>query len=1159
MNVDGIGDLVYESGLPAGSGTAPTSTQAVGSFTIADTDGLDDIDSVSLGSNVMTLGGGPGQFASFNAMVGQSINTTNGTVTLTGYDGNGTFSYKFDLTSRTTDLAGDEVNTFNVSVNDGTLSATRTITVGIIDDLPIARDVSATARAGETGTVDVSFVIDVSGSMDGAVSGVPGYPDTRLGLARYAMEQMLNNHPEVKNVQVVMFDTDAQHTVWMTRAEAITYIQTAANWNFGGGNTDYDVALNEMMSNYAGIRPAGMAEKTVVYFMSDGEPNTTSQSGGDAGITTNGTGTDVSIAEWEAFVGNPTNNISDVFAIGIGSGVNSADVNNLNPIAYPNTDVAAPIGQQDHVVIVPSSDLTSLTATIDALLTSILTPVTGNLLVNSTAGADGYGTPQLVSVFYDADGAGPGVGQTYTFSGANTQFTINLGATRGTLLVKNDGSYTLTPPMGDADTTPFKVQFTLRDGDGDFSSAFLNITLTENSPPSLSIVGNGQMVYEAGLSDGSHAGNTLTLVSGSFTVSDPDATDTLTIVPGTYAGSYGNLTIALVGGTYTWSYQLNNNVDNNASGSNIEPGRDTFNVTVVDGHGGSAMQTLTVNIGDDAPLNFTPQVGAMNNASGTTLNSWLDVDQNIDNNTGADQMGTITFAGYTNGQAMTGVTSGGAQVYLYLSSDGQTMVGSKLAGSTYTTASSTTASKVFTLDLNPDGSYATASDDYTMTLSQAIDNGAKVTFSNLSGTGPAGNPPWKVVETTTGENAGRDLLFTPIGATSVNSDSNDVGVGSQFIDFTQGLRIDFANISLITSGNQVTDYSFNSHYLINKFAFTVDQISSGTVADMTIKVWDAGDNKIFTDDTLRQIGQVDVYRGGTLIASATGDGTVAGLGFDFQDGGGTTGNDFVTITNLLAGDKIVTTGLTGYDRVEIVNAGTGGTDGKFSLSHLELQSLTSGNPVDLNFNLKLTDADGDTSSGTLNLSLEPNALAGTQTLTGTTSADVLYGGGGNDNISGLAGNDTLAGGSGNDTLLGGDGNDILTGGLGDDILTGGNGHDTFDFNADSFSNAAADRITDFKIGNFATDANADVLDIGDLLTGAHASNSAIPTDIGAAISGGFLRVEAVDATTARIVLDTDGTASSSGASVPVVTLANLTGGFDAATLLTTLLNNDQLK
>lgn len=86
--------------------------------------------------------------------------------------------------------------------------------------------------------------------------------------------------------------------------------------------------------------------------------------------------------------------------------------------------------------------------------------------------------------------------ETYTFSGSATQFLINLGALRGTLLVKNDGSYTLTPPMGDADTTPFKVQFTLRDGDGDVSSAYLNITLTENSPPTLSIVGNGQMVMQ---------------------------------------------------------------------------------------------------------------------------------------------------------------------------------------------------------------------------------------------------------------------------------------------------------------------------------------------------------------------------------------------------------------------------------------------------------------------------------------------------------------------------------------------------------------------------------------------------------------------------------------------------------------------------------------
>ena len=68
----------------------------------------------------------------------------------------------------------------------------------------------------------------------------------------------------------------------------------------------------------------------------------------------------------------------------------------------------------------------------------------------------------------------------------------------------------------------------------------------------------------------------------------------------------------------------------------------------------------------------------------------------------------------------------------------------------------------------------------------------------------------------------------------------------------------------------------------------------------------------------------------------------------------------------------------------------------------------------------------------------------------------------------------------------------------------------------------------------------------------------VPDDISAAISGGFLRVEAVNATTARILLDTDGSGSVA-TSVPIVTLENLSGGFDAATLLNTLLNNDQLK
>ncbi|WP_256214673.1 calcium-binding protein [Pseudomonas sp. H1h] len=61
---------------------------------------------------------------------------------------------------------------------------------------------------------------------------------------------------------------------------------------------------------------------------------------------------------------------------------------------------------------------------------------------------------------------------------------------------------------------------------------------------------------------------------------------------------------------------------------------------------------------------------------------------------------------------------------------------------------------------------------------------------------------------------------------------------------------------------------------------------------------------------------------------------------------------------------------------------------------------------------------------------------------GTTNADHLYGGAGNDSINGLAGNDVIEGARGNDSLSGGDGNDALYGMEGDDVLNGGRGNDS---------------------------------------------------------------------------------------------------------------------
>lgn len=70
-------------------------------------------------------------------------------------------------------------------------------------------------------------------------------------------------------------------------------------------------------------------------------------------------------------------------------------------------------------------------------------------------------------------------------------------------------------------------------------------------------------------------------------------------------------------------------------------------------------------------------------------------------------------------------------------------------------------------------------------------------------------------------------------------------------------------------------------------------------------------------------------------------------------------------------------------------------------------------------------------------------LAGNDTLTGNSLADIIEGGTGNDRLFGLGGNDVLNGGDGNDFLDGGFGDDYLSGEIGNDTLFGSLGSDFF--------------------------------------------------------------------------------------------------------------------
>ena len=466
MNLDTGNDTVYEAGLSGGSSIGPVTVTADGTFTISDPDGLDDIYSISIaGSNPYLFGGG----VQLKDLVGNTFETDHGEVKITGYtEETGTFSYSYTLKEATVDEDGViETDAFNVTVSDGAASASATITIEIVDDLPVAENDFAYVTAGQYGGTNLMLVVDLSGSMDTQVN-YNGTTMTRLAATKLAVGDLLDSYDSTSTtmVRIVTFSSSAAAVgnTWMTVAQAQAYFDGLSD-TAGNGSTNYDAALSVAQSAF---NDAGKLDgaQNVSYFLSDGAPTTSvSNPSNNSGSTYNpelgdGIGEEglvagdqeVSRQEWEAFL-----NSNDIVSYAIGVGTGATDTT-LEPIAW-NGKTGEDL---DAIVVTQESDLSDvLQATI------IVNPVTGNVLDNDTSGADGWATPALVSVEY--------AGQTYTFDADNPSFTINLGANKGTLVIENDGDYTFTPPAGGSSGAPVEVIYTALDSDGDPASATLTI------------------------------------------------------------------------------------------------------------------------------------------------------------------------------------------------------------------------------------------------------------------------------------------------------------------------------------------------------------------------------------------------------------------------------------------------------------------------------------------------------------------------------------------------------------------------------------------------------------------------------------------------------------------------------------------------------------
>ncbi len=791
-------------------------------------------------------------------------------------------------------------------------------------------------------------------------------------------------------------------------------------------------------------------------------------------------------------------------------------------------------GSNDAPVAV--NDTNTLTEDAGSVTANALTTVKG-VLSNDTD-AD---TGETLTVKSIRTGDTEGSGTAGTVDGVT-----KLNGDYGTLVIAADGSYTYTlytlaqNPTAykavqalDDSSTPLtdKFNYTMTDGTAD-DTATLTISITGlNDAPTLSVTPGTLPVYEAGLPQGTNFAATSETVTGSFTVGDTDGFDdiksitiagtTLTVgvtgllglVNSVVDTGYGKLTLtSYLNGVFGYSYTLDTTVDNDSkAGATGTAYVEAISLSVSDGTS-SANGTINIIINDDAPTYFDPKSSYLNNVAGATVTAYLDLDNNIDNNTGADQLGTVKFTAVDG--TVSGLKSGTVDIRLYVSDDGKT-----LTGSTSTTeAGITTANTIYKITINQDGSFVTANDTYTVTMYGTIDNGSGATFANLSG-GDAGNPPFKIIPSSTAD--ALEILATPINTNSINSDSDDIAAGSQYIEIhnpDKGIRFDFGGFTKIAgSGSNPDTFSIDSHTKVQGFKFTIDQVVNGTTAALKLVALDADQdtNFSYTDDTRLAITKVVIYdASGTKVGEYVGDYNVggAGLSVDFNDING------VTIDGLLAKYSIVTytsAASGGYDRLEVTNAGVADTtDGKFSLSGLSVESSSAGSSVDMSFGVKLIDADGDFTTANLNVTVEPSGLAGNDTINGTNNADTLFGGAGDDILNGLNGNDVIFGGSGNDTLAGGSGSDRF-------VITSGGG---------------VDKITDFQIG-----VGGDILDISDLF-----SDAGVPAPTSANI-GSYLELvynAGTNTTSVRVDLDT-----ATGTTHSPVEVATLQGNVTLASLL----------
>ncbi|WP_421201835.1 DUF5801 repeats-in-toxin domain-containing protein [Aeromonas enteropelogenes] len=1056
------------------------------------------------------------------------------TVTLNSVTGAYSVTQNAPIQHANADQENNQVFSLNYQVIDGDGdTASGTLAINVDDDSPVAKNDTAIVAESSGKDFNAAFVLDSSGSISN------GEFTTMMNAVKAAGQALFNGTDGDVKITIVAFSSDSLAYAPVTSIAAFNALidHIIANRPFDGG-TDFTDAIEQTMVSYAPIE--GWSNQ--VFFISDGNPNEQTGAGGNS--LSNATAT-----AWNTFVDN---NAINVTAIGVGDGINTARLQDVD---------------------LDGSGSPILVADFNSLITTLLGQISGNFVSGNVL----LGSNNLVGGgdddSYGADGPGRIMsikidGTTYSWDGVldGDQQLTNITTTLGGKLSFNfaTGVWGYTAPQSVSADTSENFEYVIVDKDGDQASATLTINI-EDAAPVIGKVDEDELT--GGVTDGDAQTTTVSgslvellvgMNSGQFSLdTTPNVMPSLTSdgVTVTYAFS-GNTLTAMAGAATVFTLVVQSNgsytftllgpLDHpNANGDDNE--LLTLNLTgairASDGVNPLPLAgDLLIQVEDDVPTIQASTNLVYSNSSNPGGGTGV-----FDYSTGADSRGTGPFSSSDSDFNTIDLTG--------------TVGGRAITSQLVTWVSESASSAIFDIEFNyaPNPASPGITQEATGTL----------TFDKINGTYTFSlDEPiegFSVLKTS----ASLSITGYASGGSVPDSSQPDVSVARLDNDFyvqfrgvaepgggtgTNNLQTGGANTNVFANGELFTQAS--SWVSVSNSANGVggDTIGKGEVLDLTFHTTNPTGTVVANPDgraegiflkfdginsedlvvVLKLIGtggitttRALVISNSDIAKSSSSAATLAallayGITLDNNDGAIVIEhNDYNGVGEnwQIYGAQILTSveGITTTTALNF-NAAFGDTGGSNTTTDFSGQTdsdvvkvsdiglITSENTTldaELDFQVGVKDADNDATSTTnLHVTIE----AGT-TFIGSALADVIQGGEGNDTLSGLAGDDTL---------IGGLGNDILIGGLGSDTMTGGAGSDTFKWITGD-ADGSTDKITDFTLGNPTN--GGDVLDLSDLLVGV--PSGANNNDLATALDN-YLKF---DTATNKLTIDTNGLAS----------------------------------